>query len=171
VVGNVATYFGAKRESATTVATVERQADVDIAKVNAENERLREQVRESERAKRQASYQGLLTVLNRMDMYGTGYPAEHERDYMAALEELNRHIAAFHLFSPQEVRDSIEPLAEALGEVGKRIAELARENPASPYQERFARAWAENRERLLRGEAHLTTAMRADVTKGIIDES
>ena len=64
VAGNVATVFVALRSAATSIRQTETQADVELAKVSAENERLREEHREAERQHRQGTYHRLISALD-----------------------------------------------------------------------------------------------------------
>ena len=65
-VGALATYKVSKRGAEATVATAQESARVELAKVEAENERLREQHREDERRNRQGTYHRLLAQGHRL---------------------------------------------------------------------------------------------------------
>jgi hypothetical protein len=65
-VGAVTTYRISLRNSETAIVTTEAQRDVELAKVQAENARLREQYLEEERRNRQATYHRILTVIQRL---------------------------------------------------------------------------------------------------------
>jgi hypothetical protein len=67
LLSNIPTYMSARRS-----------ADVELARVRAESERLREQHREAERQNRQGTYHRVLAALNRFDMIATGYPFTSE---------------------------------------------------------------------------------------------
>lgn len=88
-VGGITTYLVAKKGSETAIATAEKTAEVERAKIQGELDRLREEYREAERSNRQGTYHRMLAVLDRMDMWATGYPAQDEKEYMLALEEFN----------------------------------------------------------------------------------
>jgi hypothetical protein len=61
---------------------------VEVAKVQAENDRLREQNHEVERQHRQGTYHRLLAVLDRFDMMATGFPVPDEA-YEQTLSEFS----------------------------------------------------------------------------------
>lgn len=65
-VGAVTTYRVSRRGSETAIATAGAQKEVELAKIEAENSRLREQHSEDERRNRQATYHRALTVLQRV---------------------------------------------------------------------------------------------------------
>jgi hypothetical protein len=118
--GNVAQYLG-----------VRRQTGVESAKVEAENQRLRQQVRDAERSNRQGTYHRTLAVLDRFDMSPTGYNPGSEEDYMVALEGFN-NMVGIHLFGAQSVRDALGPLSEELNPLGRKhrgAAEAGSDNP------------------------------------------
>jgi hypothetical protein len=164
-----ATYWVAKRSSDTAIATADKQAEVELAKVQGELDRLREQQRQAERSSRQGTYQRTLAVLDRLDMFATGYNPEREADHMAALEELNNMIGGIHRFGAQAVRDALSPLSEALERLGAHISKLQREAPGMPYAVAYGAAYRSRREEMTDPAAHLTEAMRDDVTREILE--
>jgi hypothetical protein len=144
IAGNAAQYLGARQ-----------QADVELAKVQAENERLRQQVRESERSNRQDTYNRLLAVLDRLDMFATGYHPEDQATYTSAVEELNNLIGGVHLFGAEEVRDALWPLAEELERLGEGIDRRQRDEPHEPYGVAFGGLpRAPSRDHPRHGQAH-----------------
>jgi hypothetical protein len=179
IAGYFATYYGSKRQAETHIQSVERQTAVELAKVNAENERLRRQHQEAERQHRQGTYHHMLAVLDRMDMYATGYAPDDESAYMVTLEEFNNLVGGIHLFAPQSVRAALAGLSHEMEELGRRIARLGAAGrrflpPRSPelsYTVRFTKAYGSRRREIIEATARLIEAMRADITREILGDS
>ena len=162
--GNVVTYLVSKG-----------QRRVELAKVNAEYDRLRQEHREAERSNRQGTYHRTLAVLDRLDMFATGYNPESETEYMVALEELNTLVGGIHLFGAQSVRDALGPVAEEFARLGERIgiqqwAGRQSGNQPVPYAVAYGEAYRDRRNEIIAATAALTEAMRADVTRDILED-
>jgi hypothetical protein len=145
----------AKQNADTAIATAKESARVELAKVEAENARLRAQHREAERQHRQGTYHRFLAVLDRFDMIATGFPAPDE-SFEAALVEFNALYGGIHLFGAEPVREATGPLVELLGLVGAESGE-------GSFSERFTRGYLRHREAVIAATFHVTEAMRADV--------
>src|SRR4051812_32650509 len=90
-------YRATLAQTGATIATARSQAEVELAKVRAELDRLREQHREDERRNRQGTYHRLLAVLDRFDTMGTGFHPSDEQ-FEQVLAEFNHLTGAVRLF-------------------------------------------------------------------------
>jgi hypothetical protein len=142
---------------------------LDLARLEAENE----QRREPERQNRQGTYHRLLAVLDRYDMWATGY-AEGVDDatFEATLAEHNYLLGAVHLFGAEDVREATGPLVELFAQVGEGMAKAPRIGSprGGPKVGRFIVGYLPYREQIIEATANLTLAMRADVTRGLLPE-
>jgi hypothetical protein len=120
--GNAFTYLAARANRRLDLATLE-----------AENERFHEERREPERQNRQGTYHRLLAVLDRYDMWATGYASGIDDDtFEATLAEHNYLIGAIHLFGAEEVQQAVGPLIELFAQVGERMAKAPRDGGHPP---------------------------------------
>lgn len=168
-VGNWTTYLVSKRASTTAIATVEKQAEVELAKVTGELEKLRREHREAERSNRQGTYHRTLAILDRLDMFATGYNPEREEAFMEALEGLNNMVGGIRLFGATRVRDALAPLAEELVRLGEDIRAHQQDRTVT-YAVAYGKAYRSRRAQILAATGQLTEAMRADVTHDILIE-
>jgi hypothetical protein len=162
--GNVTTYFTAKSGAAATVRTAEQAAAVELERINAENERLREQIRDDERRNRQGTYHRMIAVLDRLDYYATGYPPTDEQ-YNATVAEFNYLHGGILLFGPPSVTDAVGPLIQVLSEIGAGMAAAE-----GTQAERWRVAYLPRREDFIRAQGRLVAVMHADVTRGVLPE-
>jgi len=158
------------RASKTAIATAGKQADVELAKLAAEVERVSREFSEPERSNRQGTYHQLLAVLMRMRMFAGGYVSEDQSVYGTTIEQFNVLVAGVHLFGRRGVRDGLGPLAAEIEQLGRRLMELTTADPAEPYPRAFAQAYAERVEQIDDATYTLIEAMRADITRDILDE-
>jgi hypothetical protein len=169
VVASIATYLVSRGSAAVAMRTADKHAEVEIAKFSAENERLRQQIRETERSNRRDTYQRLLAVLDRMDMFATGYNPKEEAEYMVALEQLNNLIGGVHLFGADNVRHALGPLTAELERLGLSIARQQHEDPSLAYAVAYGNAYRSRWLEMTAAAADLTEAMREDVTRDILE--
>jgi hypothetical protein len=167
---NMTTYLVSRRSAKTAARAAEKQAEVELAKVTADNERLREQVREAERSNRQGTYHRMLAVISRMDLFGTGGHPDDESDYKAALDEYNTLAGGVRLFGAEAVRNALDNMTLEMDRLAENIAARQRELGES-YGVAFSAAWGEWRPAFLLCEGLLTDAMRDDVTRDILGPS
>jgi hypothetical protein len=158
-IGAVATYKVSRANASTAVRTVEEQSKVELAKITAENERLREEHREAERQNRQATYHRLLAVLNRLDSFATGY-APSDDQYDDALAEWNLLHGGVLLFGTDGVKEAIGPVVDLLERVGAGM-------DADDKEGTFARSYLPLRREMVKAQGGLVAAMAADVGAGI----
>jgi hypothetical protein len=157
----------ALRNSETAIATAERQAAVELAKVQAELDRLRAEHREAERSNRQGTYHRTLAVLDRLDMFATGYHPDDEKEYTVALEEFNTLAGGIRLFGAEPVREALRGVREETERLGAGISEYM--GAGLTYSAAFGAAYRERRDEINAAADNLTEAMRADVTREILE--
>jgi hypothetical protein len=158
VLGNGLTYLATRKQAEVTIQNVERQASIDLARVEAENTRLRQQHLEAERQNRQGTYHRLLALLDRFDMYGTGY-APTDDEFTASLDALNTLVGGVHLMAPTSVRAAMDKVSKYFFGVALTEAPV----DGVPKVERFVRGYRDARTDFLDAEGRLIEAMRKDV--------
>jgi hypothetical protein len=169
IAGNLTTYLVSRRAAATAMQAAEKQADVELAKVNAENERLRDQIRETERANRRDAYQRMAALLDRLDLLGAGLDREaHETDYETAFEEFTLATGGIHLFGTDEVRGALIAVTEQMTYINDLTSERRQKDTSMSYAEAYRQAYRQRRGRVQEATADLMTAMRDDVTREIL---
>jgi hypothetical protein len=135
------------------------QHGVELARITGERDRLQDAHDEVERRNRQDMYLRLQAVLNRWDMYATGWPPRDDETYTASLDEYNTLHAAILTLGSQAVADALGPVTDRLTLLG---ADMAAQH-AGQHWERFANAYPPHRNALIEATANLVLAMRADV--------
>lgn len=160
--GYLATILVQRKSSATAIETAEQHAKVELAKVEAENERLREAHREAERQNRQGTYHRMLAVLDRFDTLATGYAPSTEQ-LEDALSEFNFLSGGIQLFGADGVKKAMGPVSELFEQAG---AEMTPDDKVAS----FARGYLPLREKLNRAREDLVEAMGKDVKTGILDD-
>jgi len=136
------------------------QRDIELAKVTGERDRLRDQFLEEERRGRQGMYQGLLGILDKLDMYGTGWPPRDDETFEKVLEEFNGFMGAIYLTGHDGVADKLDPLTTSFGALG---ADMVRLPGEGSRWERFQSVYPKHRKALIASTHQLILAMRADV--------
>jgi hypothetical protein len=122
-----------------------------------ETERLRLQFHEDERRERKATYSRLLSLLQRLDTYGTGFPAGEE-DFKAATVEYNLLSGEVVLFGDERVIVALHPITATVSQIGNEMARIEGSTP-----EQWKAAYARHRASLVTGQGRLAEAMRRDV--------
>lgn len=108
-IGAVTTFKVSRRSAETAIATAEGQNEVELAKVGAENERLRDQFAEEERRNRQATYHRALTALQLIH----GIDDRDERSE-AVWKEWRESRAGVHIFGSEEAMSTIDEVQQVL---------------------------------------------------------
>lgn len=108
-VGALTTYKVSRRNTETTVATADAQKAVELAKIGAENERLRQQHGEEERRNRQATYHRTLTVLQRI--YGLELDSADLSEVQAEWRECRSGV---NIFGSRAVSTAIEEVQKVI---------------------------------------------------------
>jgi hypothetical protein len=155
-------YLTALRNAGVQENAALTQAKVVLAKVDAENERLRQQYREDERRNRQGTYHRFLATLDRFDLLATGF-AQSDADFRVVLAEYNYGIGAIRLFGAEEAAEPLRRLANVFAAIGENLG-LADDGAAT----RFAEAYQRHRTDVQTAERALIEVMRLDVTGGVL---
>lgn len=143
-------------------------ASVELARVAAENERLREANREEERRNRQSTYHQLIDVLTQLFQ---GLGAEQSYEEIGAICNNYTHLfAGVLLFGPSSVREGAYAVGDVYGEIWPALDQAKKQNPEKPYPERWRDATAPLEVKFGDAVSELITLMHADVTRGIADE-
>ena len=108
-IGALTTSKVSLRNAETTVAAADAQKEVELAKIKAENDRLRLQHKEDERRNKQATYHRALTTLNRI------YSLEaEEEDFAEVTAEWRYCLAGVELFGSEQAKDAIRDVQHVL---------------------------------------------------------
>ena len=164
VAGNITTYVVSRQQAKTAIASAKGQSEVELEKVRAENERLREEHREAERQNRQGTYHRFLAALDRFDMMATGNTPATDAHFSELLGEYNQLYGAIRLFGAEPVRTALNPVVRLFVEVGAAMGDAEGETSAA----RFAEAYNPRRETIIEATAALTDAMREDITRNVL---
>jgi hypothetical protein len=108
-VGAVTTYKISLRNSETTIAAAEAQKAVELAKIEAENSRLREQHQEEKRRNRQETYHQALTVIQRV--WAIEIDSE---DVDEVTQEWRRSRSGVQIFGSKEAFEALDEVQEVL---------------------------------------------------------
>jgi ribosomal protein S20 len=165
VVGSITTFLATRSQAKTAIKTVESHASVELQKVEAENERLRQQHRETERSHRQGTYHRLLANLDQQALMASDLEASPER-YDEIVKDFYFLTAAVNLFGADPVRDAMQDVIEVLGRMGSAIARESG-SPLDGHRSVYPRFADE----LAARELPMIEAMRADIATGILPAS
>jgi uncharacterized membrane protein YccC len=157
-VGAVVTYLTAKRNAETAVHNANRQADVELEKVQAEAKRQLNQYREDERRNRQGTYHRLLAAFDTLDWWARN-PRGLGKHYQSIVSEIQLLAGGCSIFGDEAVRDALRPIMDLLADV-----ESEPQEPSDEGQDRRRRGYRERRDELIEAQNTLAAAMRTDVT-------
>ena len=163
-IGAVTTYFISKRNSETAIATAERQAEVELEKVEAENRRLREEYREGERLARKDLYTRLMAAFHDVDELGQRRPTWQE------VKDASNRIVLLHseilLVGPEPVAEAIGPVIDALSAVWQEASTTGPTNgdTSEEWGKRWHAAYTKAREEISSLEGKLVVAMTSDIS-------
>ena len=160
VLGYLTTYLVQRKSASTAIQTAEQQTKIELAKVEAENSRLREAHREAERQNRQGTYHRMLAVLDRFDTLATGYAPSTEQ-LEDALTEFFFLSGGIQLFGADEVKKAMGPVSRLLEQAG---AEMTPDSKVASFSDGYLPL----REDLNKARGDLVEAMTRDVTAGIL---
>lgn len=116
LVGSVLTYISARGQSRATFAVSIQNAQVELAKVHAENSRLQDEYRENERRDRRNAYVDFLTAFRKFHSLSTLTRTSSD-EFLAAQDEFSRSHATLIMVADDEVRSCATRLAEATSDV------------------------------------------------------
>jgi hypothetical protein len=165
-IGAVTTYKVSERNATTTEQTVERQAEVELARIRAENDRLRQQIREPERQNRQGTYHRFLAVISRLSSFGDVPPTDEQ--LWAAEREFDDLFGGLLLFGRPEAADATAPVTLALHKIRRAASE---KDPSNPIGVRWQESYRPHARELIEAQGKLAAVMHADVTEGILGDS
>jgi hypothetical protein len=97
-IGAFATYKVSVRGAQTTVATADKQAGVELAKLEAENERLYRQYHEDDRRDRRALYAEFVLAADVMRRFGQ-VPGVSDEEFVSAQDKFLIALAKLELVS------------------------------------------------------------------------
>jgi hypothetical protein len=167
--GAIATYKVSLRSSQTTIVTAEAQKDVELAKLEAENEKLRDSTREDERRNRQSTYhQHLNGLIALFQMMGTATESSKVEEVCDNYRYLHAGVV---LFAPSSVREGAYAVNDAYGKIWPALAQQRKDHPDKPGPDCWRDATASLQNEFGGEIVNLTSLMHADVTRGITDES
>lgn len=170
-VGSLTTYFVSRRQSQSAVATADRQAHVELARISGENERLREEIRDDARKSRQATYAQFLTALNAFEEVEVVSDLPDER-IQELWERYRSARTALELVSSAGVRAALlgDPPERRSGGLNKVLAEIRIEAWGAKPEgrgERWQKAFRKRRIPFQGAQGRVIKAMRNDVTLGM----
>lgn len=167
-VGALTTYKVNLRNMEATIATAKGQHEVELARIEAENQRLKESNREEERRNRQSTYHQHLSALHEIFTL-MGFEAPMEMIDKARTDYRTLH-AGIVLFAPPSVRDAAYEVGRIQNEIWPAVQKQHEENPGKSASECWRDATAGLQERFGSEIVKLTAVMHADVTRGIADD-
>lgn len=159
--GYTTTYLVQRKSTNAAIANAREQASVELARVDAENKRLRQEHREAERQNRQDTYHRMLAVLDRFDTLATGYAPSNEQ-LEDALSEFNFLSGGIELFGTEGVKKAMAPVSRLFEEAG---AAMRPEDKVASFRSGYLPL----RGSLNEARRDLVKAMGKDITAGIID--
>jgi hypothetical protein len=157
------------RNSETTISTAEAQKEVELAKVEAENERLRDENREMERRNRQSAYYEMINAYRGVYQILGADISDEERDDKT--EAFNDRMAGVLLFAAPSVREGAMALGVVFEEIASALEEEERENPEKSSEDCWRDATVDFVDAFVERGSALIPLMHSDVTRGIIEES
>jgi hypothetical protein len=160
-IGAFTTYKVGQRNAETTIATVERQADVELEKVKAENERLRDQHREAERQNRQGTYHRMLAMFDRLDAWSRN-PKATGKQFEALVEEFDFLHGGVLLFGDEDVIEALHPVVMLLNRIGGGHGPEEEETRV-----RLRAAYQHHRVELMQEQGAVINAMRTDLDRSL----
>jgi hypothetical protein len=153
-------YRSAKSQGETNLAIAGRGADVELQKITAENERLREQRREDERQQRLGSYHQLVNISTKL--YRAFGDAVEKSETEKLIEEYNWLLAGLLLYAPESVQDRAYELNDIVRDTGEALEE---QDSSLSEAERWREASAPYEDMLGNAVNQLAAAMRADIQR------
>jgi len=167
-VGALTTYKVNLRNTEATIATAQSQHEVELARIEAENERLLDTNREEERRNRQSTYHRYLNaVVGIYQLMGLEVSAKQVNETRQDYRYLHSGVV---LFGPPCVRAAANEVSGAYNEVWVAMARQREEYSEKTEPERWRDATATLKENFSEKIVNLIDAMHADVTRGITQD-
>ena len=158
LVGSVLSYTSARSQSRTTFAVGIQSAQIELAKVQSENNRLRAQHREDERRERRSAYVAYLSTFRQYEVFGFLESATDE-EFIATQTKFRLVHSTLAMVAPVEVRAK----AEALDDLLKQVAQAAYQDANGYGLEVWRSAYRKKAKDLDRAIKAVTDAMHHDV--------
>jgi hypothetical protein len=166
--GAIATYMVNRRTTEATIETAESQHQVDITRIEAENQRLRDANREDERRNRQSTYHkhidALIGIFNLMGREASGAEVD------AAQTDYGFLHAGVLLFGPPSVRTAAYEVSEIYNRVWSGMQEEREVNQSLSYAARWSKVTEGLKDEFGGAIGQLTAAMHADITRGVSED-
>jgi hypothetical protein len=167
-VGALTTYKVNLRNTEATIATSKSQHEVELARMQAENQRLQESNREEERRNRQSTYhQHLRAVIGIYQLMGLEISVEQVNE---SREDYTYLHAGVLLFAPSSVRTAASEVSRVYNEVWSAMERQRREDPGKPEPKCWRDATAVIKDEFGDKIVNLIDKMHADVTRGIAQD-
>jgi hypothetical protein len=150
-------YRSARNQGAVTLSVANQTAGVELQKIKAENDRLREQRRAEATEKRMGSYQELVDISTKL--YRLFGEAVEKARIEPLVEQYNWLLAGLLLYAPDEVQDRAYELNGVIGDAWTAFEE----DPSQSESERWRLASMPFEKALGKAVNELGYAMRTDV--------
>ena len=143
-------------------------SSVELAKVNAENERLSQKNQEDERRNRQSTYHQFIDAFSSVfQSLGTETPKDERYE---SCNNFNHLLSGVLIFGPPSVREGAYDLNEVYNKIWPALAKQESDNPEKPPLECWRDATAPLKDDFSLRGSELIPLMHADVTRGIVAE-
>lgn len=163
--GSVTAFFaykGASRQADVAIAASKAQSATELAKVAAENDRLRRGHLESDRLLRRDAYRKLILSIEQLDVLTSGLTPPVDRDSLSKwLLESRAAGAEVRLVESEAVRDARRAYGDVINEVGAAYAELTEQG--EPVEDAWGVPYVAAHQRLQQTGSALGKAMRDDL--------
>lgn len=133
---------------------------VELARIDADTERLRLEHSEVERQHRQGNYHQFLMLLNDLDLLAGGYADLDEARYEDWMSRYYKMLIGLDIFAPRTVRDALDALDKIVEAFHEAL--LGRPTEAE-WLDAFRQSWRTQRPAFMIAWDSLAEAMRADV--------
>lgn len=163
LVGSVLSFVSARSQSRATFAIGIQSAQIELAKVQSENNRLRQQHREDERRERRSAYVAYLSAFKHFDSFGFISSATDD-EFLAAQTKFRLSHSTLMMVASEEVRLNAENLDGLLNDVIVDANEDEREG-----MDAWRNAYQERSDALEIAEQAVTDAMHQDVIARMLE--
>jgi hypothetical protein len=165
-VGALTTYMVSQRNTNATIATAQNQHAVEMARIEAENQRLRDANREDERRNRQSTYHRHLTVVVAIyNQMGRQISVAEASEVQGEYGHLQSGVL---LFAPPSVRTAAYAVSAVYNKVWDEMQEHRQAHPQKSESEHWDDVTTVHRQEFGIQVAALIDAMHADITRGVL---
>lgn len=142
---------------------------VELARIDADIERLRIEHSEAERQHRQGSYHQFLMLLNDLDLLAGGYADLNEARYEDWMSRYYKMLIGLDIFAPRTVRDALDALDKVVAAFHEPL--LGGLDTEDEWLDAFHQSWRTQRPAFMTAWDSLADAMRADVAAHLVQAS